>query len=222
MKVINNILRVLSVIAVIVAILVNIVFESNDKILIGSTISVFMSSLAIIIVTYIPSYLLKKDIVMSKTLYAITLSSIVLTMGGGFTFRFYEIFNYYDTIVHFLNGGILVIIIFTITYYFAKDPKNNILPIVLLSVLGAISLGTLWEIYEFAIDGLFAGSNMQRFKDVNTGIEFIGRTALKDTMVDLIVDTIGAILGGILLYMDALRRGKLINSIILRKQDKSL
>jgi len=222
LKVINNILRVLSVIAVIVAILVNIVFESNDKILIGSTISVFMSSLAIIIVTYIPSYLLKKDIVMSKTLYAITLSSIVLTMGGGFTFRFYEIFNYYDTIVHFLNGGILVIIIFTITYYFAKDPKNNILPIVLLSVLGAISLGTLWEIYEFAIDGLFAGSNMQRFKDVNTGIEFIGRTALKDTMVDLIVDMIGAILGGILLYMDALRRGKLINSIILRKQDKSL
>src|SRR5690625_4644255 len=93
LKVINNILRVLSVIAVIVAILVNIVFESNDKILIGSTISVFMSSLAIIIVTYIPSYLLKKDIVMSKTLYAITLSSIVLTMGGGFTLNFIKILN---------------------------------------------------------------------------------------------------------------------------------
>ena len=45
----------------------------------------------------------------------------------------------------------------------------------------AITIGALWEIFEFAMDQVF-GLNMQK-------------TGLVDTMWDLIVDTLGAGLG---------------------------
>ncbi|MBN1539799.1 MAG: hypothetical protein JW939_06615, partial [Candidatus Thermoplasmatota archaeon] len=43
----------------------------------------------------------------------------------------------------------------------------------------AVTLGVLWEIFEFGVDQLF-GWNMQR-------------SGLKDTMTDLIVDVLGAL-----------------------------
>ncbi len=218
MKTINKIIRVFSILTILAALYLVIFHGKTEGELIGSTINVVISSLAIFFVTYVPSMLKKRDIIMSKQLYILMLVAFLLTMGGGFVFRFYQIFNYYDTIIHFLNGMNLVIFVFVLLYYFAKEPKRHIIPIIFVSILAAISLGTLWEIYEYFVDLLVTGSNMQRFQDINTGIDFVGQLALKDTMVDLIVDTVGAILMGALLYVDSIRHNKFINKIILRKE----
>ena len=47
----------------------------------------------------------------------------------------------------------------------------------------ALSMGTMWEIFEFGMDQIF-GMNMQK-------------SGLLDTMWDLIVDTIGAAIGAL-------------------------
>lgn len=47
----------------------------------------------------------------------------------------------------------------------------------------ALAMGALWEIFEFAMDQIF-GLNMQK-------------SGLVDTMTDLIVDTVGALIGAI-------------------------
>ena len=54
----------------------------------------------------------------------------------------------------------------------------------------AVSLGVIWEIYEFTFDGIL-GLNMQKFA-LENGTQLVGRAALTDTMEDLIVDCIGA------------------------------
>ena len=54
----------------------------------------------------------------------------------------------------------------------------------------AVTVGVLWEIYEFSFDGLL-GLNMQKFR-LEDGTQLIGRAALQDTMKDLIVDVVGA------------------------------
>ena len=57
-------------------------------------------------------------------------------------------------------------------------------------------IGVLWEVCEYAIDGM-AGRNMQRFNNSVTGEPFIGRRALQDTMIDLMMDTLGGALAGL-------------------------
>ena len=55
----------------------------------------------------------------------------------------------------------------------------------------ALAVGTIWEIYEFACDGLLS-LNMQKFA-LEDGTLLIGREALQDTMEDLIVDAVSAL-----------------------------
>jgi hypothetical protein len=50
----------------------------------------------------------------------------------------------------------------------------------------ALSLGVVWEIYEFIIDGLLH-TNAQKYA-LESGEPLIGQAALMDTMKDLIVD----------------------------------
>ena len=213
MKTINRILRVFSVLAVLTAVLLLIFFNKGEGELIGSTGTVIISSFLIYFTTYIDSILTKRNMKISNTLYLIVLLTIFLSVGGGFIFRFYEIFNYYDTVIHFLNGGIIVIIAFAILKYFARDDSRNTASLIIGAVLVAISVGTIWEIYEFAVDIIVDGSNMQRFQNVHTGELLIGQKALMDTMVDLIVDTLGAILAGFILYIDKKNGRKFINRI---------
>ncbi|NLN50823.1 MAG: DUF2238 domain-containing protein [Acholeplasmataceae bacterium] len=216
MKIVNNIIRALSVLAAAAALALYFFFGKSKGELIGSTITVIISAITIFFVTFIPSVLKKRNIIMSKSLYIIILVAIVLSMGGGFIFRFYEIFSYYDTIVHFLNGMNIVIIVFVILSYYAKEPERYAVPIIIISILAAISLGTLWEIYEFIVDVVATNSNMQRFRDVQTGIDYVGQAALKDTMIDLLVDTLGAVIAGILLYIDSISKRRFIKTIILK------
>ena len=57
-------------------------------------------------------------------------------------------------------------------------------------------VGVVWEVCEFAIDST-SGTNMQRFNDSVTGIAFTGQRAVLDTMVDLMMDTLGGIMAGL-------------------------
>ena len=62
----------------------------------------------------------------------------------------------------------------------------------------AIAIGAVWEIYEFVFDGVL-GLNMQKFIEAD-GTALIGHEALRDTMEDLIVDCIGALIASITGY----------------------
>jgi hypothetical protein len=74
--------------------------------------------------------------------------------------------------------------------------------IALFAFCFAVTVGAVWEIYEFAGDSLF-GLNMQKFK-LADGTLLVGAEALKDTMHDIIIDSIGAFVVSLSGYLSML------------------
>lgn len=114
-------------------------------------------------------------------------AGIVLFIFGtvylGEAFGFYEKYWWWDVLLHGgsamgfgLIGFIFVFILFEGDKYAAPHWA-----LALIAFCIAISIGAVWEVFEFAMDQAF-GMNMQK-------------SGLIDTMWDLIVDIIGAAIG---------------------------
>lgn len=116
--------------------------------------------------------------------------------------KFYYIIPYWDSILHGLSGAMLGFLGFLIVRLFndSKAVSVQLSPLFLaiFAFCFALALGTIWEIYEFAGDGVF-GLNMQKYRTAE-GALLLGRTALGDTMKDMIVDAIGALIVSVFGY----------------------
>jgi hypothetical protein len=88
----------------------------------------------------------------------------------------------------------------------------------LFSLYFAVFVGVLWEFYEFAFDGIL-GLNMQKFAAPDRdGVmrELVGREALRDTVTDLLTDTLGGGIVSLLGYF-SLRKNKGLASLFIVK-----
>ena len=107
---------------------------------------------------------------------------------------FYYIIPNWDTILHTFSGGMIAVIGFSVISLLNNSEKIpiNLSPIfvAMFAFCFALTIGVMWEIYEFTFDGLLQ-MNMQKFR-LEDQTELVGRSALMDTMKDLIVDAIGA------------------------------
>ena len=113
------------------------------------------------------------------------LSTIMGSLWG-----MYGIFEHYDTIIHALSGVIIALIAYSL-FENSKSSKSVSMGwmfVVIFSI--TMACGGLWEIWEFVTDLLMDG-NSQRF------MGFSGQAALMDTMIDIICDFSGGILGSI-------------------------
>ena len=80
----------------------------------------------------------------------------------------------------------------------------------------AVTLGVVWEIYEFTADGILH-TNMQKF-GLEDGTPFAGRLALMDTMKDLIVDTIGAAVMSVGGYISLKHKKGWVEKLLLKRR----
>ncbi len=127
--------------------------------------------------------------------------------------NFYEKFEIWDDVLHFISGILLALLCiiltsFVVTKRFGKiTKKGDILFMVVVGVLVSISLAVFWEFYECIFDYVFDG-NMQRSLiitdpanfDVTPYLRPSGRyvdPGLMDTMGDFFQAVSGAILAGI-------------------------
>jgi len=116
-----------------------------------------------------------------------------------------EMFSLYYTIPHWdsflhLGSGIMAGMLGSILLVeFLKSKKCTVLIspmfVAIVAVCFALCVGVVWEIYEFAGDNLL-GLNMQKCL-MQDGSELIGKAAVTDTMKDLIVDLIGALIASL-------------------------
>jgi len=116
-----------------------------------------------------------------------------MTLGNGLDL--YHRFTWFDKILHFSSSILVALMGFLAIYVLHLTQKTKFRPwidgaMILLVTLG---LGALWEIAEYMVDLVF-GRTTQGAPNLS---------ALDDTMVDLILDGIGGILGALLgpLYM---------------------
>ncbi|MCI9273138.1 MAG: hypothetical protein HFE39_04175 [Clostridiales bacterium] len=117
--------------------------------------------------------------------------------------NFYYNISNWDTILHGFSGAMLGALGFSFVALLNKSDRVpiNLSPlfVVIFAFCFAVTLGVFWEIYEFSFDGLL-GLNMQKAY-LEDGTALVGRTALMDTMKDLIVDAVGAMITCIIGYI---------------------
>jgi len=101
---------------------------------------------------------------------------------------YYTKFWWWDVVLHTSSGIALGFAGFLIMYvlYYKDKVKAKPIWIAIFAFCFAVAIGAVWEIFEFAMDQFF-GLNMQK-------------SGLIDTMWDLIVDSIGAMLTSFIGY----------------------
>ncbi len=124
---------------------------------------------------------------------------VFLSVFLGQVSDFYGRFPYWDSILHFQSGFLLGVTGFVAIYVLNKQTtkKISLSPgfISFFSVCFSLALSVVWEIFEFSVDSWF-GTNWQE-------------TGIPDTMGDLIVNGIGAIIVAIIGYAWMRRRLRL-------------
>ena len=111
--------------------------------------------------------------------------------------NFYYRFKYWDLILHTLSGTMIGFLGFSVIDMLNRENENvnlNAFFVAFFAFCFAMTLGGIWEVYEFASDGIL-GTNMQKYA-LESGIELQGRDAISDTMEDIIVDSVGSKLFG--------------------------
>jgi hypothetical protein len=151
----------------------------------------FSNSIIVLLVIQLPMLLKWRfHIEFSKLMTATFYIFVCLTLIVGEAIGVYRIATFYDSFVHFLGGFVLALTGYYIFFSLSKDTNK---PLLILFILGFQALfGTIWEIFEYGLD-FFIGSNTQSYFDDITQTLFIGQAALKDTMLDFIFNTLGAI-----------------------------
>src|SRR5699024_10767570 len=107
----------------------------------------------------------------------------------GETRGYYGRFWWWDIGLHATSGVLLGIFGFLLVYLLNGIPRLDVSMqpgfVAFFAFCFALSIGAVWEIFEFAMDAL-AGMNMQK--------PFLGDpSGLTDTMWDLIMDALGAL-----------------------------
>lgn len=148
-----------------------------------------------IVVIFLPSILERRfRIELSESMHVVFIIFLYGAIYLGEVRNFYYLVPNWDTIQHTLSGGMLGALGFSVVDFLNKNKNVSLqlspLFVALFAFCFAVTLGTLWEIYEYASDGIF-GLNMQKFM-LENGTQLTGHAALRDTMKDLMVDCAGA------------------------------
>ena len=153
--------------------------------------SAWLSALGLFL-TFLPTILEKRYCVdYPSELEIVILFFIFAAVFLGEISSFYEKVWWWDILLHSFSGIIMAIVGFALVYTMNEKKKSEIrLSPFFISIFSAgfaISIGVLWEIFEFCMD-FFFGFNMQK-------------SGLADTMLDLIVNTLGAIIVSFIGYL---------------------
>jgi hypothetical protein len=149
---------------------------------------VFMASL-VLTLTFLPA-LVERQLGVHLPIEFTLVNCLILyaSFALGEISDFYERFWWWDLMLHSFSALVMGLIGFLFVYVFYRTRRIQIPPIyVAITSFGfAITVGTLWEIFEFSMDWSF-GINMQK-------------SGLVDTMTDLMVDATGGFVAALIGY----------------------
>jgi hypothetical protein len=159
--------------------------------------------LAISITTLMPIVLNRKfRIYIPAEFQILTIVFVFAALFLGEIHRYYDRLWWWDIALHASAGLLLGIFGFLMVYVLNEDRRAQLSMrprfVAFFAFLFAVTVSALWEIFEFAMDRIF-GTNMQK--------PMLGDdSGLTDTMWDLIVDVIGALIISLLGWWYLVRR----------------
>jgi len=148
---------------------------------------VFFITLITLLLTFSTEIFRKKyDIIIPVEFDILIILFIYATLFLGEIYDFYYKYWWWDTLLHGTSAFVFGLTGFLILFVLQNTSKikTNPIWIATFAFAFAVSIGALWEIFEFGMDQIF-GLNMQK-------------SGLIDTMWDLIIDVIGALIASII------------------------
>lgn len=165
----------------------------------------------------------KKAIYFPPAFQVIIFIYIFASMFVGEVLHFYYRHPWWDIVVHMTATAFLGYFGFLLAYALNKDKRihSKLSPFFLatFAFFFAVFVGVFWEIFEFAADS-FLGANMQKAKNLENiyGV-FDTRLGVLDTMVDLIVNCVGAFIVSFIGFL-LLKRGDTHNPTFWKSKDE--
>lgn len=167
----------------------------------------FFTIMTLLYLTVLERSLKKIGFIVDQRLISVIVLFIFAGSFLGSGLDFFQRFQWWDTMLHTLSGVILALIGFTLVSGLNDTErygiKMNPFFVALVSFTFAVAIGALWEIVEFSIDWAL-GTNMQRWATA-VPPHHLGRlvqgAGLLDTMKDLVVDTLGAVIVSVIGYL---------------------
>ena len=164
------------------------------------------TGLAILIISFLPAAIERQFRVHLPIEFSLVVNLFLYaSFALGEVRGFYQQIWWWDLLLHSVSALVIGIVGFLIIYVFHMTRRVEIAPIYIAvgTFCFALSFGVLWEIFEFGMDWFF-GFNMQK-------------SGLVDTMTDLMVDTVGALLASIAGYIYVRGGDSMIVDRILRR-----
>lgn len=123
------------------------------------------------------------DVHVPPTFVAVVVIFVAATLFLGEVFDFYERFWWWDMVMHGTSAVAFGLIGFVLVFMMFQGDRFAAphLQLSFLAFCFAMTIGTVWEIFEFAMDQIFE-LNMQK-------------SGLMDTMGDLSINAVGALIG---------------------------
>lgn len=164
-----------------------------------------------VIVMFIPSFVEKKwSIDIPNNMEIAYFIFLYCAIYLGEVHDFYYVIPHWDTILHAFSGAMLGALGFSLVAFFNDaeilDTKLSPFFIAFFAFCFALAAGVIWEIYEFLADSILL-TNMQKFM-LADGTVLQGHAAVSDTMEDLIVDSLSALIVSTFGYY-SIKKGKL-------------
>lgn len=161
-----------------------------------------------LVLMFLPSFIARRiTLKIPSSIYVVYVVFLYFAIYLGEVRSFFYKIRYWDVLLHSFSGFSLGALGFSVVDLLNRDERVRIslspFFVALFSFCFALSIGTVWEIVEFSIDGIL-GTNMQKYA-LESGVQLVGRAALTDTMKDLIVDSVGVLISTSVGY-SALRR----------------
>jgi hypothetical protein len=184
-------------------------------------------SLITFVLTFLPKFIEKKYKINIPSQFEIIIVLFIYAgvfLGG--VKNFYYKYWWWDSLLHFISGLALGFIGFLILYILYRTEKFKAKPfvIVFFAFCFAIMVGVIWEIFEFLVDSFF-GYNMQKARNLSLSFFCNTRLGVIDTMIDLILNVLGALIASISGYFYLVKKRsflfkKLVN--IFKKENKEI
>ncbi|MGN1080743.1 MAG: hypothetical protein ACI4QV_01500 [Acutalibacteraceae bacterium] len=177
-----------------------------------------------LIVLHLPSLLTRKfKFEMPSLLYIVYLIFLYCAIFLGEVRDFFYEVPHWDVVLHGMSAVMAGLFGFMVVSILNRSEsvtmKLSPLFVALFAFCFAVTIGAVWEIYEFTFDGLL-GLNMQKFR-LEDGTELVGHAALTDTMKDIIVDSIGALAASVIGYFTLKSKKQWLNPTLTdRKSEK--
>jgi hypothetical protein len=165
---------------------------------------------AVLTLTFVPAILERElNVRLPAEFTLITCVFLYASFGLGEVRDFYQKFWWWDLMLHSFAALVMGLIGFLLIYVFYMTNRIRLAPVyvALVSFGFAVTIGTLWETFEFLMDWFF-GFNMQK-------------SGLNDTMTDLLVNIAGAVVAALIGYNyvkggDSLIADRIIRNFVAR------